>query len=308
MAAEPTPDVINLPNSLLIGLAAPLRQALSRPICCTLQGEELFLNGLVPPYREQALSLMRAQVSHVDRFIAVSDYCAGFMSDLLAIPASRISVVPLGISMRGYARRREAREEFRIGYFARIAEEKGLHVLADAYVQLRRRTGRVPMRLEAAGHLTSTAAPYLSDVCRTLEFAGIGHEFTYRGEVDRAGKIAFLRGLDVLSVPASYDEPKGIFLLEAMASGVPVVQPMRGGFTEIVQRTGGGLLVAPDDTAALAEGLYTLWSDRQQLRALGDRAYDGVREHYTVAKSADRLLQVYESVVDSTVIAPGSVP
>ncbi len=45
---EPPPDVINLPNSLLIAMAAPLRAAFGRPVCCTLQGEELFLDGLPP--------------------------------------------------------------------------------------------------------------------------------------------------------------------------------------------------------------------------------------------------------------------
>jgi hypothetical protein len=48
---DPPPDVITLPNSLLIAMAAPLKAAFGRPICCTLQGEELFLNRLVPPYR-----------------------------------------------------------------------------------------------------------------------------------------------------------------------------------------------------------------------------------------------------------------
>jgi len=298
---EPIPDVINLPNSLLIGLAAPLRQAVRRPVCCTLQGEELFLNGLVAPYRDTALALIREQVRHVDRFIAVSEYCATFMSDFLGIPASRIAVVPLGISMEGYERRPDTREEFRVGYFARVAPEKGLHVLADAYVRLRRRTGRAPIILEAAGHLASTNAAYLNDVRRALDRAGLGSEFTYRGELDRAGKLAFLRDLDVLSVPATYDEPKGMFLLEAMASGVPVVQPRRGGFTEIVERTRGGLLVAPDDPEALSEGIESLWSNRGRARLLGDQAYTGVRAHYTIAQSADRLLEVYRSIAtDST--------
>jgi len=304
---EPLPDVINLPNSLLIGLAAPLRQAVSRPVCCTLQGEELFLNGLVAPYRDRALAMIRDQVHHVDRFIAVSEYCAAFMADFLAIPASQIDVVPLGIPLDGYERRREARDEFRIGYFARVAPEKGLHVLADAYIRLRRRTGRAPIRFEAAGHLASSNAAYLDDVRRTLDRAGLSGEFAYRGELDRPGKLAFLRDLDVLSVPATYDEPKGMFVLEAMASGVPVVQPRRGGFTEIVERTGGGLLVSPDDAGALAEGIYALWSDREHARVLGDRAYDGVRAHYTIGQSADRLLDVYRPIAADPVPVRGSV-
>src|SRR3989442_14998466 len=49
LAHEPVPDIVNLPNSLLIGLARPLRERLRRPICCTLQGEDLFLEGLVEP-------------------------------------------------------------------------------------------------------------------------------------------------------------------------------------------------------------------------------------------------------------------
>jgi len=131
-------------------------------------------------------------------------------------------------------------------------------------------------------------------VKRRLEAAGLADEFTYHGEVDRDGKLAFLRSLDVLSVPATYDEPKGVFLLEAMASGVPVVQPRRGAFTEIVEKTGGGVLVAPDDPAALADGLYGLWQDRANADAIGERGFHGVRQHYSIAHSADRLLEVYD--------------
>ena len=298
---EPLPDVINLPNTLLIALAAPLKRVFNRPVCCTMQGEEFFLDGLEPPYREQALALIRDQVRNVDRFLAVGEYCAAFMSEYLAIPPARISVVPLGISMDGYPRsaRAESRPErdpLRIGYFARIAPEKGLHLLADAYIRLRRRTGGTPIRLEAAGYLARAHRPYFDSVLRTLERADLAHEFTYHGEVDRDGKLAFLRGLDVLSVPATHDEPKGMFVLEAMASGIPVVQPRRGGFIEIVERTGGGLLVERDDPDALADGLHTLSIDPALRATLAERAHQGVRAHYPLSQSAARLLEVYTAV------------
>ena len=296
---EPLPDVINLPNSLLIAMAEPLRQAFGRPICCTLQGEELFLNGLVPPYREKAIGLISAHVRHVDRFIAVSDYCAAFMSGFLDIPPARIAVVPLGIRMAGYEPRPAGpRADFTVGYFARVTPEKGLHVLADAYARFRRRTGAAPARLVAAGYIAPDQASYLSDVRRQLTAAGLESEFSYRGAVDRAGKLAFMGELDVLSVPATYDEPKGMFLLEAMAAGVPVVQPRRGGFTEIVENTGGGLLVEPDDPERLADGLYALWSDPAKRQQLGERAFAGVRGHYSIAHSADRMLDAYRGVVE----------
>jgi glycosyltransferase involved in cell wall biosynthesis len=201
--------------------------------------------------------------------------------------------------MAGYEQRPAgAAADFCVGYFARIAPEKGLHVLADAYVQLRRRMGKAPARLVAAGYIAPAQASYLRDVGLILEKAGLGDEFTYRGAVDRDGKLAFLRELDVLSVPATYDEPKGMFLLEAMAAGVPVVQPRRGGFIEIVEKTSGGLLVEPDNPAALADGLYALWSNPTRRRSLGDQACAGVRAHYTIAQSADRLLALYHRVIE----------
>jgi len=298
VADEPVPDVINLPNSLLISLAAPLRAALQRPIVCTLQGEDLFLDGLVEPYRSRAMDLIRRQVGDIDRFIAVSDFYVPVMAKLLAIPESRISVVPLGINMNGYEKRGAAGDLFRVGYFARIAPEKGLHALAEAYAHLRKRTGDASViRFEAAGYLGRADAPYLERVKRQLESAGLLGEFTYHGAVDRDGKLAFLKTLDVLSVPAPYDEPKGVFLLEAMACGVPVVQPRRGAFTEIVEKTGGGVLVAPDNPAALGDALFELWQDRAKAAALGERGFHGVRAHYSVAHSADRFLDVCERVL-----------
>lgn len=303
---EPLPDVINLPNSLLIALAAPLRRAFRRPVCCTLQGEELFLDGLIAPYRDQALDLIRRSVNQVDVFVAVSDYCAKFMSEFLCIPSGRMAVVPLGINMAGYDRPepRTLRDEFCVGYFARLSPEKGLHVLAEAYVRFRRRIGDARAKLVVAGHLPPDQQGYLNDVRGSLARAGLEGEFSYLGAPDRAGKLAFLKGLDLLSVPATYDEPKGMFLLEAMAAGVPVVQPRRGAFTEIVENTGGGILVEPDNPDRLADGLYDLWKHPDNAAMLGRQGFDAVRTHYSVARSADRLLDVYRAVVGAR--APAS--
>jgi glycosyltransferase involved in cell wall biosynthesis len=208
-----------------------------------------------------------------------------------------MDVVPLGITMNGYERRTSSDDVFRVGYFARIAPEKGLHVLAGAYQRFRDRTKGANVRLEVAGYLGRAQTAYFDGVRQQLQHAGLGAEFTYHGAVDRDGKLAFLRMLDVLSVPAPYDEPKGVFLLEALAAGVPVVQPRRGAFTEIVEQTGGGLLVTPDDEEALADGLYRLWSDRALRDTLADRGYHGVRAQYTIQRSTDQLLAAYDAAI-----------
>ena len=257
LSYEGAPDIISLPYTLLLGLAKPIKEALQRPICVTLQGEDLFLEGLEEPYRSESKELIRQTIDQVDAFIAVSQYYAEFMPGYLGIPREKIHVVPLGINMHGYEARihRDDQAPFTVGYFARVAPEKGLHVLAEAYRRLRDKD-RIPRaRLEVAGYLAPEHKNYLDDIKADMNEAGLIAEFQYRGVLDREEKIDFLRGLDLLSVPATYDEPKGMFLLEAMACGVPVVQPRRGAFTEIVENTGGGLLVAPDDAESLAAGI-----------------------------------------------------
>jgi glycosyltransferase involved in cell wall biosynthesis len=306
LKTEPPFDIISLPYTLLIGLARPLGEALGRPVCCTLQGEDLFLEGLPEPYRSESLELIRESVPAVERFLAVSRYYEEFMPGYLGIPAEKMRLVPLGINLQGYELRAPRVKEapFTVGYFARVAPEKGLHLLAEAFVKLRESLGAGRARLEVAGYLGEEHRGYLEGVERRMREAGLAAEFNYRGVLDREGKIEFLRGLDVLSVPATYDEPKGIFLLEAMACGVPVVQPRRGAFTEVVEQTGGGLLVEPDDAEALAAGLRRVQEDAALASELSANAYANVRRHYAVARMADRALEVYEELLQSRAVGP----
>ena len=161
-------------------------------------------------------------------------------------------------------------------------------------MKFRRMPGVESARLEVAGYLAPDQQKYLKDA-ENLVGAGFSGEFQYRGALDRDQKIEFLRGLDVFSVPTSYVEPKGLFLLEAMACGVPVVQPRHGAFPEMLEKTRGGVLVEPGDALSLAEGLYDLWKYPARRVELGNNGFEGVREHYSISKSADRMLEVYES-------------
>jgi glycosyltransferase involved in cell wall biosynthesis len=297
LASEPAPHVVQLPNALLASLAPPIHRTLKAPVHCTLQGEDLFLDGLTKPHRAEALNLIRANAAFVDRFTAVSEYYADFMAKYLSIPREKIDVVPLGINLDGYERRNDfANRPFTVGYLARIAPEKGLFGLCDAYVRFRQMPGVDKAQLEVAGYLAPDQQKYLKDAERRLTKAGLGGEFHYRGAPDREQKIGFLRGLDVFSVPTVYVEPKGLFLLEAMACGVPVVQPRHGAFIEMLEKTSGGLLVDPDNIDSLADGLYKLWRDPAMRAELGDNGFEGVRQHYSIKQSADRMLEVYATV------------
>ena len=298
LADHVRPEVVNLPNSLLIALAPAIKAEMNVPVCCTLQGEELFLDGLGDPHRSEAIRLIREHAASVDCFIAVSNFGARYMSGYLGIEQSRIQVAPLGINLDGFDRGDTASpEHFTIGYLARVTPEKGLHILCEAYRRLRMREELPPSRLWAAGYLGRDKRNYLAGIRKNLESWGLSADFRYHGELDREEKLAFLKNLSVLSVPGSYDDPKGMFLLEAMAAGVPVVQPRRGAFTEIVETTGGGILVEPDSPESLAEGLLDLWRNPEKRMDLGSRGRRGVRNHYSAARMARRVLEIYQSVL-----------
>ena len=291
-------DVVDMQNSMLLGLARPIKEAIGRPICCTLQGEDLFLAGLREPYHSQALELIREHSQYVDAFLAVSAFYADFMAGYLKIPREKIHVVPLGINLRDYDAQPPARHPhqdgpFTIGYFARIAPEKGLHLLAEAYCRLREREGFPAARLEAAGYLAPEHHGYLHEIEGRMMRAGLADEFHYRGALDREAKIRFFRELDVLSMPTTYAEPKGLPVLEAMASGVPVVQPRWGSFPEIIERTDGGLLFEPNNSLDLAEAIYELWKNPEMAMDIGRQGRQGVHQHYQVSQMASRALEVY---------------
>ncbi len=292
-------DAVSLPFALLIGLAKPLKDALGCPIVCTLQGEDLFLDQLHEPWRSEARALIRRAVPHVDRFIAVSEYYARFMKDYLGIPADRISVVPIGIRLDGHeARPVRTAPPYTVGYFARLAPEKGLHVLCDAYRLLRKRDNVPDTRLVAAGYILDEHRDYLTACQTRMRDWGLGDHFTYAGAPDREGKIALLHSFDVFCVPTTYADPKGLFLLEAMANGLPVVQPKHGAFPEIIRRVGdAGVLVPPEDPESLADALYGLLIDRGTAAAIGTAAAAGVRAHYTVEHMAIAAERVYQEVI-----------
>ena len=291
---QPRPDVIDISNSMLIGIAEPLKQALGCPVNCTLQGENIFLDHLPEPYRSRALALVRGQVAHVDSFVAVSDYYAGCMSRYLEIPGARMNVVPLGVDVdRFRPGPDDPADSLTIGYLGRIAPEKGLHRLCDAYAALRARGGLDGCRVELAGYL----GPEHEEYWRKIESANAGRDLAadirYRGELTLDDKVAFLQGLDLFVVPAEYDDPKGLSLIEAMACGVPVVAPRRGTYTELVERTGGGVLVEPEDPAALEQALGALAADPGRRAELGRRAAEGVRARYSTDEMTTRALDVY---------------
>jgi glycosyltransferase involved in cell wall biosynthesis len=277
-----------------------MRDELGCPVICSVQGEDLFLEQLAPPYREQVQAKLRERAADVAGFIATSRYYAEHMGRLLQIPAERMHCVALGVSLEGLAPRppgaaaHDAANPFVVGFLARACPEKGLHLLADAFRQLAGAVGPERVRLRIAGWAGERDRPFRQEVLDDLARHGLGGIVDCAGELDREHKAEFLRSLDVLSVPTVYHEPKGLFVLEALACGVPVVEPRHGAFPELLEATGGGLLVEPDSPRALAEALRGLCERPEEAARLGQRGHASLAGRYDDATMARRTVEVYE--------------
>jgi glycosyltransferase involved in cell wall biosynthesis len=295
LAREVKPQILNLTNAILSGMVHAIKKQLGVPVLCTLQGDDIYLESLPEPYRAQCLDLIRQHCREIDGFVSTSAYYADFMSGYLSIPREKIHVIYPGLNLAGHGGPRPERngKPFVIGYFARICPEKGFHVLVEAFRLLRQMPGTEQCRLYASGWLGENNRAYYQEQHDKLKSWGLADHFEHRESPDHASKVRFLQELDVLSVPTTYREPKGLYVLEALANGVPVVQPGHGSFPELVEATGGGLLCQPDDPEDLARTLHQLVHNPGQAIELGRKGQEVVQRRFHADQMARDTADLY---------------
>lgn len=305
LATEFKPDVVHLSFAFFLGFVRRLKERLNVPVVCSVQGEEIMLDEIPETYRDAIVEEMRQRARDIDLVIAPCSVYAEAMAELLGLPSSRMAVSHLGIKAEDYLRAplREPEHPDRplaLGYLARVCPEKGLHILLEAFQLLARDFDVSRLRLRVAGYLSPRDAEYFEQCRAWVRAWGLEDRVDFVGEVDRTEKVDFLASLDILSVPTPYREPKALFLLEAMASGTPVVQPDHGTFPELIETTGGGLTVPPNDPAALAAGIRTLIEDPARRVRLAARGREGVLREFTATAAASRVLSAYGRLTNAS--------
>lgn len=289
------PEIINLTNVLLSGMVHRLKKRIKVPILATLQGDDVFLEALPDSYRRQAIDLIKNHCREIDGFMATSAYYADFMAEYLAIPRHKIEVVYPGLNLKGHGGPRPQRQDqaLTIGYFARICPEKGLHVLVEAFRLLKQQPGTQGCRLRVSGWLGEHQRLYFDTLQQKLKDAGLADYFEHVESPDHASKVKFFQGIDVLSVPTIYREPKGLYVLEAWANGIPVVQPRHGSFPELIEATGGGLLVQPNDPEDLVRTLRELLVNPPFREELGRKGREAVEQRFHAEGMAQETINFY---------------
>ena len=311
LADELRPEAIVFSNALLGGVLPQLRARFDGPIACLLQGDDVFLDELPGRHRSAAIALVSEQAAHFDGYLTHSRFYADYMAGYLSLPRERFDQVPLGIDADSYRTDGEIgdREEDTatptIGYFARLAPEKGLHHFVDAAVRLQ--SQRTDFAVLVGGYRHPKNADYIARQLDRLAAAGVRlHDVG--SPADHDGKVAALRRCDVFSVPTNFLEPKGLPVLEAIACGVPCVQPSHGAFPELIEATGGGVLVPPADPVALAAAWGELLDDPARRRQLAEHGRAAVGERYGMAAMAEQTATVLTALADRRTEQPAMQP
>jgi glycosyltransferase involved in cell wall biosynthesis len=303
LTSREPPDVIHVSNALLLGMVRRIKQELRVPVVCSLQDEDIWIDALPEPQRQAVWETLAQRAVDVDAFISVSKYYRNLMCDRLRISADRVHVVYSGIDLEGYEQANLATDPPVIGYLERQCREKGLNILIDAFIILKK-SGRAPgLKLRVAGGKLMEDNPFLQQIRQRLVHEGLSDDVEFLPNLNYQERLAFLRSLSIMSVPAEHKEAFGIYVIESLASGIPVVQPRHGAFPELLEATGGGILCEPNDANALANALETLLLNPKHARELGRRGRKAVLENFGVERMAHDVLQVLEKVV----LGPGRI-
>ncbi|MHC4432614.1 MAG: glycosyltransferase family 4 protein, partial [Planctomycetota bacterium] len=294
------PDIMCLSNILLVGLAGPIKKRLGVPVVCLLQDEDGFLDGLPSPYCDQAWHTIIERSKDVDAFIAVSKYYAQAMRERLRVDSERVHVVYTGISLDQYASAQQAPELPIIGYLSRMCAERGLDTLVDAFIKLKRQERLASARLRITGGRRSDDKVFIEQMRRKLRSAGLLDDVEFLDDFTAAARADFLQSLSVLSVPEKQPMAYGLYVLEALAAGVPVVEPATGVFPELLELTGGGVLCEPGNPDALADAIAGLLLDRDHARELGRRGREVIFETFDINKTAAEIVHTYGAIAQKS--------
>ena len=296
LKAQPRPEVISLSNALLVGLARRLKAELNSPVVCMLQGEDSFLDSLPASHRQRTWDTLAERSRDVDLFIAPTKYFGDLMTRRLNLPPAKVRVVFNGIHLEGYSPASEPPKAPVLGYFARMCKEKGLHTLVEAFVILKKRNSVPGLLLHVGGGMGPADEPLVRELKKRLESEGFFGDATFFPNLTKEQKQQFYRRLSVLSVPALYGEAFGLYLLEAWASGVPVVQPPVASFPELISEAGAGVLAQNDSASALADAIEGLLKDEPKRHAMGLAGRRAVEARFNAAEMSREIAKEFATL------------
>ena len=296
---EMKPDIVHLSNLLLVGMARRLREEVGVPVVCSMQSEAHFIDSLKEPYQSNCIREIQVRANELDGLVAVSAWYGSFACEKYNLNTDLVEVILPGVPIEGHSRhplQDDSRDSLAIGYLARLAPEKGLDLLCDAFCRIVQNRKRDDLSLSAAGYFPRSSVPWLKGVFERTKKAVGKDRVEFMGTLDRVEKMEFLSRLDIFSVPARATEAKGLYVLEAMASGVPVVLPDQGVFSEYIARGGGGILYNPDEAGALGQALEKMIDDEGLRSSCGRLGKEAAASYFNSERMGRETRDFYHSL------------
>lgn len=286
------PDVVHFSNALLLGMAPRIRDALGARLVCSLQDEDVWLDPMPAEARRNALELLREHARQVDAFVAPSHYYARAAEDLLQIPAGQTCVIPPGLNLEAY-QCGDTPDPPVLGFLSRLSAGSGLEALVTAFIELRKAPELRSLRLHLCGGTTGDDRPFVKRQFARLRQAGALDDLRIFEKLDIASRSSFLQGLSVLSVPCPAGEAFGLQIAEAMACGIPCVQPDVGAYPELIKHECTGIVYDSTSEGALTANLQRLLRDVPLRQRMGANARKEACERFNPEKYADAVLRLY---------------
>ena len=291
------PDIVHLSNALLLGLAAQIKKELQVPVFCSLQDEDIWINDMREDYKPQLWQLMSEKARDIDAFIAVSDFFAGVMQKNMKIEKHKINTVHIGVDPSAYKVFTPQTDIPTIGFLSRMNEENGLEILIDAFILLKKNQAFAHARLKLTGGKTADDDKFINKQIKKLEKDNFMADVEFYDDFRTSNLEAFFSAVTLLSVPVLNGEAFGLYLLEALASGIPLVQPDIGAFPEIIKETGGGVLYSPNNAQTLADKLAETLADKDKLIEMSKNGREAIVKKFNTKVSANRLVALYQEVL-----------
>jgi glycosyltransferase involved in cell wall biosynthesis len=251
-----------------------------------------------PAFRDRAWELIREDADHVDLFVAVSDFYGEVMKERMNLPAEKIQSIHLGVYPEDYPATPVESKGRNIGFISRMNHENGLDILVDAFIQLKQKSGFEDVRLVLTGGSTGDDVKYIRSNRKKIARAGLMEFVDFHEDFIDDGRMEFFRKVSVVSVPVRMGEAFGLYLVEAMASGVPVVQPAHGAFPEIIGVTGGGITYEENIPEKLAASLGLILGDAALLRQKSLDARSGTQDRFNITRQSEKMIDAYQSIIE----------
>ncbi|NIM14271.1 MAG: glycosyltransferase [Candidatus Aminicenantes bacterium] len=292
------PDIVHLSNALLLGLAHRLKTDLGTGVVCSLQDENEWIDLMDESYQRKIWNIMAERAGDVDLFVTASRYYSNKSQKQLKIPADKIKVICGGINLDGYEMSSLPFDPPVIGYLCRMSEYFGLGILVDAFIQLKKDNRFKDLKLHITGGYTGEDKHFVKELLKKVSKLGYEKDVKIFKHFDKENRIKFLKSLTLLSVPVPGGEAFGAYQVEALAAGVPVVQPNVGCFPEFVEATGGGVIYEPNDGETLAGTIASLLLSPDRIRELSEQGSGVVLERFSMKNMAGNIVKVYEQVLN----------